>query len=133
MLFWNDSLFYLIPGAEEYQPHLKAILIDLSVIDEDNLPRDPNAPELFVVLLMMKVIFSKTPKTIKGKFREILDELKPYSQNPKYRELIRKLWHYVIYNAEKLTETDFDEIETEIRETTGDNNMPTLAQIFTDI
>jgi hypothetical protein len=46
--------------------------------------------------------------------------------------LIRKLWYYVAYNAEKLTESDAEEIETEIRQTMGDNDMPTLAQIYID-
>jgi predicted transposase YdaD len=126
------DLFYQIPGAREYLPHLQAILVDLAITDEGNLPRDPNAPELHVVLLIMKVIFSKAPQTIKSKFREILKELKPYSQNPKYRELIRKLWRYVIYNAEKLTEADAEEIHAELREITGDNDMPTLVQMWTD-
>jgi hypothetical protein len=49
------DLFYEIPGVKEYLPHLQAILVDLSTIEEENLPRDPNAPELFVVLLIMKV------------------------------------------------------------------------------
>jgi len=124
------DLFYQIPGVREYLPHLKAILFDLSAIEEGNLPRDPKAPELHVVLLMMKVIFSKVPKTLKNKFNEILDELQPYSQMPKYRELIRKLWHYVVYNAENMTESDFSELENAVRKTIGDNKMPTMAQIF---
>jgi hypothetical protein len=124
------DLFYQIPGVKEYLPHLKAILVDLATIEEGKLPRDPNAPELHVVLLIMKVVFSKDPKTIKSKFREILKELKPYSQNRKYRDLIRKLWHYVVYNAENMTETDFLEMENDVRETIGDDKMPTLEQIF---
>ena len=76
-------------------------------------------------------IFSKRKETLKSSFDVILDELQPYSQNPKYRELIRKLWCYVVDNAEKLTETDAEEIETKIREIIGDHNMPTLAQIYT--
>ena len=126
------DLFYHLPGAEKYLPRLQAILVDLSVIEENKLPRDPNAPELHVVLLIMKAIFSKSRSTLKNKFKEILKELQPYSQVPKYRELIRKLWYYFVYNADKLTETDAEEIETDIHETIGDNNMPTLAQIFTD-
>ena len=125
------DLFYQIPGIREYLPHLKAILFDLSTIEEDNLPRDPKAPELHVVLLIMKIIFSKNPKTLKDRFNEILDELQPYSQMPKYRELIRKLWHYVVYNAENMTEADFIDMENTVRKTIGDNKMPTMAQIFT--
>ena len=126
------KLFHSLPGVEEHLPHLQAILVDLSVIEEDKLPRDPNAPELHVVLLIMKVVFSKSKITLKRKFRQILNELQPYSQNPKYYELIRKLWYYVLYNADKLTETDYEEIETEIKDTIGDNTMPTLAQMFID-
>jgi Putative transposase, YhgA-like. len=124
------NLFYPLPGAEEYLPHLQAILVDLSAMEEGKLPRDRNAPELFVVLLMMKVIFSKDKKTLKNRFNEIFDELQPYSQIPKYRELIRKLWYYVMYNAENMTEADFTEIENKVRKAIGDDNMPTMAQIF---
>jgi len=126
------DLFYEIPGVRDYLPHLKAILVDLATIEECNLPHDPNAPELFVVLLIMKVIFSKDPKTIKDKFNEILDELKPYSKVPKYRELIRKLLYYVIYNAENLTVADSTAMENKTRETTGDKTMPSVAQVYID-
>ena len=122
------NLFFMIPGAKEYLPHFQAILVDLSQIEEGKLPRDPNAPELHVVLLIMKVIFSKDKTTLKKNFNNILKDLKPYSQNPKYRDLIRKLWHYVVYNAEQLTDRDYEALETEIQETVGENNMPTLVQ-----
>jgi len=55
--------------------------------------------KLTVMQLIMKVIFSKDKKTLKSKFSEILKELKPYSQIPKYCELIRTLRHYVVYNS----------------------------------
>ena len=126
------NLFYPLPGAEEYLPHLQAILVDLSAMEDDQLPRDPNAPELHVVLLIMKTIFSKDKTTLRNNFRAILDELRPYSQNQKYYKLIRKLWCYVVYNTDDLTESDYKGIETEIRETIGDNTMPTLAQMFID-
>ncbi len=123
-------LFYPLPGAEEFLPRLQAILFDLSTIEDDQLPSDPDTPELHVVLTIMKVIFSKKKGELKHKFLTILDELRPYSQERKYYTLIRKLWYYVAYNAEKLTESDAEEIEASIRETIGDSNMPTLAQIY---
>jgi len=92
------------------------------------LPRDPNAPELHVVLMIMKVVFSKNRTTLKSSFSAILKDLKPYSKNQKYYELIRKFWYYVVYNTEKLTEADYEELETEIQETIGDDKMPTLVQ-----
>ena len=129
-----SKLFYPLPGAEEFLPHQKAVLVDLTKIEDDKLPRDENSPELHIVLLMMKVIFSKSPTAIRRKFSRILEELKPYSQNPMYRDLIYKLRHYVIWNAKKMDRTDYFEIKTEIDETIEErgDNMPTLAQIFID-
>ena len=124
------NLFYPLPGAEKHLPHLQAILVDLSAIEDDQLPRDPNAPELHVVLLIMKVIFSKSKTTLKRKFQAIVNELQPYSQIPKYYELIRKLWHYTLYNARDLTETDYDELMPIVQNTIGDDTMPTLVEIF---
>jgi len=125
------DMFYPVEGTERYLPKLQAVLVDLTKIDEKRLPRDPETPELYVVLLIMKVIFSKDRATLLSKWQEILDELKPYSEMPKYRRLIRLFWYYTGYNTTKLTETDYKEIEADIRKNTGDDTMPTLAQIFT--
>jgi hypothetical protein len=123
------KLFYPLPGAEEYLPHLQAILVDLSTMEDDQLPRDANAPELHVVLLMMKVIFSKDVKTLKHRFNAIFDELLPYSQNPRYYELIRKLWYYTLHNTKDLTRQDYHDLESVVRDTLGDKQMPTILQV----
>jgi hypothetical protein len=124
------NLFYPLPGAKEYLPHMQAILFDLSTIEKEMLPRDPNAPELYVVLLMMKVIFSKSRSELKATFKLILKELEPYSKIPKYRELIRKCWYYFLYNAEKLIEADYFEAESDVREAIGEDKLPTLVQLW---
>jgi len=62
-------------------------------------------------------------------YEEILDELKPYSQMPKYRELIRKLLYYVAYNVE-MPEAGVARMENKTRETTGDNTMPSVTQVY---
>ena len=127
-----SRLFYQLPGAEEFLPHQKAFLVDLSTIEDDHLPHDETAPELHVVLLIMKVIFSKSPTIIRRKFSQVLEELKSSAQNPMYRDLIYKLRHYVIWNAKNMTETDCDEIKDEIEEIIeeGDDDMTTIAQIL---
>lgn len=127
-----SKLFYPLPGAEEFLPHQKAFLVDLSTIEDDDLPHDENVPELHAVLLIMKVIFSKNKTTIRRKFSQVLDELRSYAQNPMYRDLIYKLRHYVIWNARNMTEEDIFEIKDEIGEIIeeGDDDMSTIAQIF---
>ena len=127
------KLFYPLPGVKKYLPRQEAYLFDLSAMKEENLPRDAGAPELYVVLLIMKVIFSKNAATLRRKFREILKELRPYSQNSMYYELIRSFWLYTVYNTERLSEADYEEMDEEIQETiTGDHHMPNFVQTLMD-
>jgi hypothetical protein len=48
-----------IPGLSEYLPHLKAIVVDLSVIPAEELPQDTEALELKPMLRMMQIAFEK--------------------------------------------------------------------------
>jgi len=84
----------------DYLPHRRAILFDLSTLPESEIPDDPDTPELYAVLRIMQVIFSTDIGT---KSREVLERLKPYSEIPKYRRLIRFLWYYIVSSAKKLT------------------------------
>ena len=124
------KLFYPLTGAEEFLPHQKAILVDLTKIEDDDLPHDETAPELHAVLVIMKVIFSKSITKIRRKFSEVLEELKAYAQNPMYRKLIYQLRHYVIRNAKNITKEDFFEIKTEVGRVIeeGDSNMSSFVQ-----
>ncbi|MDR1383543.1 MAG: Rpn family recombination-promoting nuclease/putative transposase [Planctomycetaceae bacterium] len=120
-----------VKGIEEirtYQPRLRAILVDLTFIADAQLPRNPDAPKLYVILQIMKIIFSKIRTMLKKRFCEILDELKPYSQISKYRRLIREIWRYLVRNTEKIIKADYEEIEIIVRDAIGNDNMPTLVQ-----
>jgi len=57
-------------------------LFDLSTLSELDLPDDSDAPELFVVLQIMQVIFGLDIST---KVKEVLERLEPYSIIPKNR------------------------------------------------
>ena len=52
-------MFLQLPGIDKYLPKLQAVLFDLSAISEEDLPTDPDAPELGLVLAALKVVFSK--------------------------------------------------------------------------
>ena len=41
-----SELFLQLPGIEKYLPKLQAILVDLNTIADDDVPNDPDAPEL---------------------------------------------------------------------------------------
>ena len=129
-----SKLFYQLPGAEDFLPNQKAILVDLSIIEDDNLPHDETAPELHAVLMIMKVIFNKSKTMIRRRFSQVLAELKSYVQNPMYRDLIYKLRHYVIWNMKDITENDVFEIKDEIEEIIeeGDEEMSTFMEIFVE-
>ncbi|MDR1925009.1 MAG: Rpn family recombination-promoting nuclease/putative transposase, partial [Planctomycetaceae bacterium] len=70
------KLFYDLPMIDEFVPNMKAILFDLSKLDESAIPSDPNVPELKAVLKIMKEIFSRE---IGIKAEEVFEALRPYS------------------------------------------------------
>ena len=126
------NLFHPLPGAEDFLPRLKAVLVDLSTMKDEELPRDPDAPELHVVLMILKTVFDQNKTVLSRKLSAIVEELKPYSQIPMYHELIRLFWYYMANNAKKMTKSDAEELETEIREMIGDKNMQTWVQTYID-
>ena len=125
-----SKLFHSLPGAEEFLPHQKAILVDLTTMKDEDIPRDAEVPELHIVLMIMNAVFMKTRETQTRKISEIFVELAPYSEIPLYNKLIRQFWYYAINNAKKLTRTDVKELETEIREITGEKVMSSVAQSY---
>jgi hypothetical protein len=98
-----SELFLKLPGIEKYLPKLQAVLFDLSAIEDDDVPEDPEVPELKLVLTALKVVFRKDVST---KITEILEELKPISDDPIIRDIIRTVWHYLVYSA-AYTEQDY--------------------------
>ena len=124
------ELFYPLPGAEDFLPNQKAILVDLSKMKAEEIPRDANVPELHIVLLIMKTISDKDDGRLGQKLDEILEELRPFSEIPMYGKLIRDFWFYAMNNVEKLEKTDVENLEIKIREITGDKTMPSIAQQY---
>ena len=123
-----NALFNPLPGAEEYMLNLKAILFDLSTIPPESLPRDPNVPELEIVLKIMQAVFRHD---VGIKAREIFDELRPYSQVPKYRRLIRLVIIYISLRSRYLQQLDFQQIiNTKYISESGGNLMPTVGELF---
>ncbi|MDR2756638.1 MAG: Rpn family recombination-promoting nuclease/putative transposase [Planctomycetaceae bacterium] len=122
-----DKLFYDLPEIQELLPKMKAILLDLSVMDESAIPSDPNVPELKAVLMILKVIFSKD---VGVKAKDVFEELKPYSDNPKYRYLIRLICIYLANNAQHLKNQPV-KLEQVIQTIVGEKDMSTLYELWT--
>jgi hypothetical protein len=122
-----DELFYDVPEIRNLLPKMKAILVDLSVMDESAIPNDPNVPELKAVLMILKVIFSKE---VGVKAKEVFEELKPFSEQPKYRSLIRLICVYLASSAKHLKSRQ-DELVQVIQTVVGEKNMSTLYELWT--
>jgi predicted transposase/invertase (TIGR01784 family) len=122
-----SDLFASLPGLEPYLPKLQAILVDLSCIDDDDpMMNDPEAPELKVVLMTLKTIFRKD---VSMKIAEVLAALKPYSDDPDMRRLIRATWVYLANNARHL-KRNFDTLQNTFEEVVGEKVMSTLAEMW---
>jgi hypothetical protein len=122
-----DELFYDLPEIRDFLPKMKAILVDLSVMEESAVPSDPNVPELKAVLMILKVIFSKE---VGVKAKEVFEELKPYSDDPKYRYLIRLICVYLASSAKHL-KNKYADLKQVIQTIAGEKEMSTLYELWT--
>jgi hypothetical protein len=87
--------FEQIAGTEDYRLKQKAILFDLSTIEKNDLPRDPNAPELYVSLRIMQVIMSQNLDNILSE-SDLCEELKPHYDKPECQRFARLFMFYVL-------------------------------------
>ena len=119
-----SELFLKLPGIEKYLPKLQAVLFDLSSLEDDDVPEDPEVPELKLVLTALKVVFRKDVST---KITEILEELKPISDDPIIQDIIRTVWHYLVYSA-AYTEQDYGILHGIINSIVEVEAMPTTFE-----
>jgi predicted transposase/invertase (TIGR01784 family) len=109
----------------DYLPRRRAILFDLSKLSESEIPDASETPELFAVLQIMREIFSMDIGT---KSRVVLERLKPYSEIPKYRRLIRFLWYYLVSSARNLPKQELLTITEVVKKVIGEKEMPTVLE-----
>jgi hypothetical protein len=119
-----SELFLQLPGIEKYLPKLQAVLVDLSTIEDGDVPFDPEVPELELVLTALKVVFRKDVST---KITEILEELKPISDDPIIQDIIRTVWHYLVYSA-TYSERDYEILYEIINNVVEVETMPTMLE-----
>ena len=121
-----SELQTVLPQMESYSLNLKAILFDLNDICVDELPLGTNVPAFTGVLKMMQAIFSRNGAVLAS---EALTELRPYSQNPKYQNLIRTLLVYMVRCSKHITSKDYNEIiHNDNIVDQGEKNMLSLAE-----
>jgi hypothetical protein len=122
-------LFYPLPGLEQYLPKLRVILFDLSAIaDNDPILNDPAVPELKVVLMVLKTIFRHDGE-VALTLSDVLRELKPYSDDPETRRIIRATWYYLANNARYLRD-NIDALLGMFKGVIGENDMRTIAEVL---
>ena len=122
-----SEYFQSLPGLEDHLPRLQAILFDLSdIADDDPILNDPDVPELKVVLMVLKTVFRQD---VALTIQEVLQELKPYSDDPEMRRLIRATWIYLTGNAEYLNR-HMESLLGTFEEVVGEKIMPTMVEIW---
>jgi hypothetical protein len=119
-----SELFLQLPGIDKYLPKLQAVLFDLNTMSDDDVPEDPEVPELKLVLIALKVVFRKDVST---KITEILEELKPISDDPIIQDIIRTVWHYLV-NSATYMEQDYNILYETINSIVEVESMPTMLE-----
>ena len=121
------EMFQSLPGLEPYLPRMQAILFDLSSIDDDDpILNDPEVPELKVVFMVLKTVFRED---VALKVRDVIQALKPHSDDPATRRIILATWIYLVNNAEHLRR-NMDVLQGTFKEIIGEKDMPTMVEIW---
>ena len=121
------EMFYPLPGLERYLPRMLAILFDLSTIDDnDPVLNDPEVPELRIVLMVMKIVFRND---VVPKLKEVLEEMKPYSDDSEMRRVIQTTFAFLVNNVKYFRENP-KELFGMFREFIGDDVMTTIIDTW---
>jgi predicted transposase YdaD len=122
-----SELFFPLPGVDDHLPKLQAMLFDLSSIaDDDPILNDPEVPELKAVLMVLKIVFRRD---VGLKIKDVLEELKPISDDPAMRRLIRATWIYLANNA-KYAKRNLDNLLGTFQGVVGEKVMSTLVEMW---
>ncbi|MDR2761836.1 MAG: Rpn family recombination-promoting nuclease/putative transposase [Planctomycetaceae bacterium] len=97
--------FMQIKGIENLILNQQAIVLDLFKMKKNDLPRIKNVPELYIALRIMQIILNKDLKWTLENDDDMLEELKPYVNDPDCRNFARIFHYYVLDSSRKLTET----------------------------
>ncbi|MDR2704802.1 MAG: Rpn family recombination-promoting nuclease/putative transposase [Planctomycetaceae bacterium] len=125
--------FEQVAGTEDYKLNQKAILFDLSSLPKNELPHDPEVPELYVSLRIMQVIMSKNLDNILCE-EDLFNELKPYSDKPEYRRFAHLFTLYVFDSNRYLSENGKQLFNQQIQKTfKGEIMLSPLAERYAAI
>jgi hypothetical protein len=119
-----SELFQHLPGIEKYLPKLQAVLFDLSAIADDDVPEDPEAPELKLVLMALKIVFRKDANTT---ITAILEGLKSASADPLLRDAVRMVWYYFATSAKHM-DHDYNILYKTVNKIVEVESMPTMIE-----
>jgi len=100
-----------VQGLEKYTFDFEGILLDLTQMNETDLPEDL---ELSCVLAVMQAVFRKD---VAGRMLNIYKKLKPKFGDKRYHDRWLKLYSYMQSNAKYLTRKDIDEVKSQMSET----------------
>ena len=121
-----SELFLQLPGIEKYLPKLQAVLFDLNTIADDAIPEDPEVPEMKLVLAALKLVFRKD---LTAKIAEIIEELKPLTDDPVIQDFIRAVWCYLVSSGKHME--GYEELQGIIKNVVEVETMPTMLEKWT--
>ena len=119
-----SELFLQLPGIEKYLPKLQAVLFDLNAIEDEDVPFDPEVPELKLVLMALKIVFRKDAGTT---ITAILEELDSVSSDPLLRDIVRMVWYYFASSAKHM-EHDYSILYDTIKNIVEVEPMSTMLE-----
>ena len=90
------EFFYHVEGMEDYLINVKPIIFDLHEISYDDLPKDPDVPELEVGLALLKAAYDPE---VGMQAHKALEKLKPYIHEEAYQKFVQVALSYLASNS----------------------------------
>ncbi|MDR3199750.1 MAG: Rpn family recombination-promoting nuclease/putative transposase [Planctomycetaceae bacterium] len=108
--------FEKIKGTRKFTIKQQGLVFDLSSKNKEELPHDQNVPELYIALRIMQIILSKNINEILCE-ENLLEELKPYIEEPECRKFARLLTYYIFDSNRHLTQEGEKQFNQQLQKT----------------
>jgi predicted transposase YdaD len=117
------SLVHTLPGMEKYTVNFKSILLDITPLKDEEMPKDL---ELRVFFKILQTVFSKD---VAERLIKLFCELKPHFDQPEISEEFQRGLFYTYTSAGNLKASGCEEVINFIKKE-GDKNMVSALELW---
>ena len=126
-----NELYEPLPGLDDVCLDFKPIGVNLRTIDIENIPNDPDCPELRFGLLALKLIFNSDPlTTVESLLNQIAEQIQRFNTTEDAVLFGQNLIRYFSNHTPKEKQPELEMIYNNFNKKTGGNKMRGAALVW---